>query len=344
MTNSADHRVESAALQAALEPLLERHPDVRQPLSRLRRRLSAYSSSCTIENLEAVLRNGRRLSLVFKDLSPSALLDGARRVRPAFAYAPHREIDTYERILRPERHGTAACYGSVRCPDEGRYWLFLGRVSGRLLWQVGRIEAWEAAARWLARFHRSFAARNGLAGDPRFVHGARYDEAWFRVWPARAEEFLRRRRTSAASRRRFQRLLARHDRLVARLVALPRTFVHGEFYPSNVIVRRLDEDRCICPVDWELAGIGPGLMDLAALTAGEWTPGDRRKMIAAYRDAFEPVRGWPPSLAELAEAVDWCRLQACLQWIGWADDWSPPGPHAQDWLGEALELAGNLGL
>jgi hypothetical protein len=30
--------------------------------------------------------------------------------------------------------------------------------------------------------------------------------------------------------------------------------------------------------------------------------------------------------------------------MSWADGWSPPAEHAQDWLGEAARAAGRLGL
>ena len=67
-------------------------------------------------------------------------------------------------------------------------------------------------------------------------------------------------------------------------------------------------------------------------------------MVAAYREACEPVKNWPPSLAELMEAVSWCQLHLAVQWLGWAAEWSPPEPQAQDWLREALRLAERLGL
>ena len=37
-----------------------------------------------------------------------------------------------------------------------------------------------------------------------------------------------------------------------------------------------------CPIDWETASVGPGVLDLAALTAGEWREQERREMTAAY--------------------------------------------------------------
>ncbi len=56
-------------------------------------------------------------------------------------------------------------------------------------------------------------------------------------------------------------LASAHERALARLAGLPAVFVHGEFYASNILV----SPGRVCPVDWEMAGIGPGVLDLAAL-------------------------------------------------------------------------------
>jgi thiamine kinase-like enzyme len=125
-------------------------------------------------------------------------------------------------------------------------------------------------------------------------------------------------------------------------VALPVTFIHGEFYASNVLVD--DGGTRVCPVDWEMAALGPGLIDLAALTAGRWTEPEREALVLAYMTALAPRRGWPPPRAEFLAALACCRLHLALQWLGWSERWSPPAEHAHDWLHEALALADVLGL
>ena len=42
--------------------------------------------------------------------------------------------------------------------------------------------------------------------------------------------------------------------------------IHGELYPENVIV----QESGATVVDWESAGLGPGVLDLAVLTQGNW--------------------------------------------------------------------------
>ena len=118
--------------------------------------------------------------------------------------------------------------------------------------------------------------------------------------------------------------------------------VHGEFYASNVIVRDGAAAEKICAIDWEVAGIGPGALDLAALTAGEWNDAEKLRFVAAYRGGLNSSRA--PSVVELLEAVELCQLHLSVQMLGWAEEWSPPEKHAQNWLREALRLAEKLGI
>ena len=50
----------------------------------------------------------------------------------------------------PDRFDTAEFYGADVDAGASRYWLFLERVPGRPLTQIGEIEAWCAVATWLA--------------------------------------------------------------------------------------------------------------------------------------------------------------------------------------------------
>ncbi len=173
------------------------------------------------------------------------------------------------------------------------------------------------------------------------------DETLYRFWMDRALANI----TAAAARgkvsrrRQFQRLADRYESVVQRLSALAVTFIHGEFYASNILVSENGTSpRRICPVDWELAAIGTGLLDLAALTAGSWSEGQRLALVRAYYDALAAEGNLTTSFEKLLEDLDYCRLHLAVQWLGWARNWTPPKDQAQDWLGEALRVAGKLGL
>jgi len=289
-----------------------------------------YSSSHPIERLRVTLAGGERLDVIFKDLSPGALLEAARAAKPGFLLDPQREIDVYRRL----RHdgspaGPPRCYGAVVDDEAGRYWLLLEMVEGRELTEVGEVDVWEDVARSVAALHRSLAALTS-------PHLLRFDRDYYRLWPRRALRFAGPEATAALGP-----LVAHYDAVVDRLASLPAGPIHGELYASNVLVGDIDGMRRVWFVDWEMAAVGPPLMDLAALAAGSWTEGERRRLALAYRS--ELGREAAPEEDFLAD-LDCCRLHLAFQWLGWSSGWSPPPAHSQDWLAEALYLAERLAL
>src|SRR5215471_6567508 len=176
------HRLPGEELHHALEQVLSKYFKAPRRIGNLRRRTSAYSSSSTIENLDVKLERGPRLDLVLKDLSPASQLPGARQVRPQFLYDPLRELETYRKILHPRKLGTAICYGAIDHADVQIYLLFLERVRGPLLWQTGRRQTWEEAARWLARLHTEFNTERWPRGNTRLPKLVRYDKEFFKMW------------------------------------------------------------------------------------------------------------------------------------------------------------------
>jgi aminoglycoside phosphotransferase (APT) family kinase protein len=327
----------TADLQAALEQALSQHFGAQCAVAWLERRPAPCGSSFALEELDVRLA-GTTLQLMFKDLSPRALLASARNVKPAFLYEPCREIEVYRQVLARHRLGTATCYGSVVEERLGRYWLFLERVPGVELYQVGEFAIWQQAAGWLAELHTCLAAEAGRLAS--LAPLLTYDGDFYRQWPRRARAFQK----AGPNQRGLEWLAGRYERVVERLVALPVTFLHGEFYASNVLVQQTVLGPRVCPVDWEMAAVGPGLMDLADLTAGKWSEEQKASLALAYHQTLAELGGCPPPSAGLLGALDYCRLHRAVQWLGWSPQWLPPTEHAQDWLGEALSLAEKLGL
>jgi thiamine kinase-like enzyme len=130
---------------------------------------------------------------------------------------------------------------------------------------------------------------------------------------------------------------------VARLTNGPQLLVHGELYPSNVLVAGAGAAVEVWPVDWEMAGVGSPLLDLAALTSG-WEGDVQADLVDAYLDEMGPGGWWASDRDEVGELLDCCRLHYALQWLGWSPQWSPPREHARDWVSEALALGERLGL
>jgi hypothetical protein len=223
------------------------------------------------------------------------------------------------------------------CAASGADWIVIERVPGVELWQIGEADLWVRVAAHVARLHRQLAVAllpghvgRGMARKagpspadrvPLLVH----DERLFATW-----------RERAAAAGAPPAVLDAHRRATERLLAIRPTVLHGELYPSNILVRTVGFRLDVWPVDWELAGIGPAVLDLAALTAGAWAEPQRETMARAYFDAAGlPAGSWDGVLADLTAA----RLHLCVQWLGWAPGWNPPAEHAHDWLGEALQLA-----
>jgi hypothetical protein len=284
------------------------------------------------------------LQVMLKDLSWQALLPEASRIKPAFLHDPLREIETYRKILAEHSLGSAICYGAVVNPALGRYWLVLEKVPGLELYQVGDFGIWQQVAVWLAQMQTRFAGKRIRESLAPAAHLLIYNRDYYWLWMRRAQDFL-----SAVASTPMQKdqkglnwLTHRYEQVVDRLLAMPETFVHGEFYASNILVNQTGDTVRICPIDWEMAAAGPTLIDLAALTAGNWTEQEKTALALAYHGALEAddTKAWDKK--EFLEAVDCCRLHLAVRWLGWSPRWSPPPEHAQDWLREALSLADKL--
>jgi Ser/Thr protein kinase RdoA (MazF antagonist) len=281
---------------------------------------------------------------LLKEVGQRGLLECARPAKPDFLSDPLREIETYRRILMPHHLTTATYYGAIVNPRTGHYWLFLENVPGLELYRVG-IDAWQHVSRWLATMHAHFAGDIASLTPSQTAHLLRYTGDLYRLWMHRAQAIIHKRASVRdQDRRTIDWLAERYDRIVEHLLALPATVIHGECYASNVLVEERSDGLRVCPVDWEMAALGPGTLDLAALISGSWTDQERTALVMAYWSALEPHAGWSSSPKAFLAAVDASQVHLAVQWLGWSSEWSPPPAQAQNWLGVAADLAQKLGL
>jgi hypothetical protein len=336
--------IDGAYLGLVLERVLGEHFHRPCHMVGLEYRPFASSSSSPLWEIEANLDDGICLPLLLKDLRRHSWPNNVQRVRPEFLYDPLREIEVYHSLLPDRRLGTALCYGTVVNIAADRYWLFLEKVSGVELYRIGDFRVWQQVATWLGGFHAHLAGEAGPQAVPARLLA--YDSEYYRTWPHRALAFAENGAagTSTAARSFLERLASDYDRVIQRLLNLPVTIIHGEFYASNVLVQPTGDSLRVCAVDWETAAVGPGLMDLAALTSGNWTDEQRTCLVRAYQDGLAGAGGHPTESEELLTALAYCRLHLAVQWLGWARDWKPPREHAQDWLGEAQRLVQQIQL
>jgi hypothetical protein len=297
--------------------------DDERQVARIGVRPYAYRTSHWMAEINVVYGDESFERLVLKDLGPHTLAESARKTKPAFVLDPLREIEVYRDVLAGAGFETAGFRGAVVEPTTQRYWLMMELVEGAALYEFASLDRWCAAAESIAELHLALA-------DAEPEHAIRWDGDYVALWIERASR--------ACPDPAVLGLAARAGELIERLLCLPIGFIHGELYASNIIV---DETReRVCPIDWEMAGIGPQLLDLAALTAGAWSGEQRREISYAYWQRAENAVSLDDFLADL----DLCRLYVALQWLGWSPGWQPPPAHAHDWLADVLELSRTIGV
>jgi len=268
---------DAAALRALVRVALPRAGDAADALLEIERTDLPSTTSYPTAAVTARLRDGGALRFFLKDFGHSHLpKDGveARRLR---------EVHVYRDLLAGTGLGTPKYYGSLFDEAEGRLWLLLELLDGVQLRECG-LEAWIAAAAWLARLHAHFERRTAeLERSPLLI---RHDEEYFRSKAEEAQRGLA--RFSSRASRRAAALLAGYEELAAAMANQPRTLVHGNYRPKNVVVERPSRHARVAPVDWEVAAIGSSLYDLGHLLDGFRGP-PLRALFGAYRAEAEAL-------------------------------------------------------
>jgi aminoglycoside phosphotransferase (APT) family kinase protein len=221
--------------------------------------------------------------------------------RPRFVQRTDREAGVY-RLLQPS--GVWA----PRLLAASTTHLLIERSEGQPLWELET----EAVAARLGAVLR--ATHDALARDTKAPFLLRYDDTFYRRWFRRA----------TAATRGLSSLAPTYEIAVKRLLDEPVVVVHGELYPSNALI----DGEEVLFIDWECAGAGPAVVDVAAVTTG-W----RGPELKAFLDAYGPVDH---------HALECARLHLAVRWLGWSTEWRPPAEHARDWKSEALNSASRV--
>jgi aminoglycoside phosphotransferase (APT) family kinase protein len=224
--------------------------------------------------------------------------------------------------------------------DADRYWLLLEKVAASELYTIGDFSIWRHVARWLAHMHSQFSESSNVRRSSQAL--LNYDAHFFNACLERAPSQIDRRAAECKiSRARMEDVWTQYREIASRICSLPRTLIHGEFYPSNILVSPQKGDYRICAVDWETAGTGAGLLDLAALVSGKWTDQQRQDLARAYFEELDH----PQKLNDFEQFTRdllICRLHVAVAWLGWSHDWQPPLAHQHNWLEESLAISQQL--
>jgi hypothetical protein len=302
MTPLTSKPTDEDLLRQCLEPLWR---DTRQEGGRVlgvHRQRFDQATSYAGSIVTVRLTGGAEVRLFLKDFGFSQLpKDGLDQRR-------WREVRVYRDLLAEAGLGTPGYYGSVWDGAEGRYWLLLEFVNGRLLRDLGPVEYALAAAGWLGRMHGYFARHPHRLRGCDFL--ACHDAAFFF---SRAELALRAvAQISAPLAGRLAGLLKGYDRLVEVLAGQPPALVHGSYRPENLLVKGDPGPAAICPIDWELAALGSPLYDLAFLSDKFRQP-KRERLRTAYREEAGKFPLPLPGEEEMRYVVDGYRLHKTLK-------------------------------
>ncbi len=279
-------------------------------------------STHPISRLHVVLTSGERLAVIFKCPDQGAEWKGGPR-----------EVLIYQRLLAGQRFGAPELYASIYDEAQGRYELFLEDV-GDLILSKGEWEEWLAAVRWLATLHGTYwDAEEELRPLACLIeHDAEYYQRIAQV----ARDTLDR-AGAGATLPRFDDLVGQFQPAIAGLVRWPRTLVHGDIFPHNLI--RQPGPR-IRPIDWESAAIGLGVWDLVRLVDGWGT--DKPTLVSVYLAELARHAAAPFDRRDFDRVFRQCEFLNVLWHLGWEVETCRDAEFVEGSLGEMQTILKQL--
>jgi len=211
------------------------------------------------------------------------------------------EGKVYREILQPLHISTPTFYGVFSDRTAGTEWLIIEYVEEgvRTLWSSDP-NANLQAARWIGRFHATNEKRLDRA---QLSFLKRYDSEYYIGWARRTVQ-------SFGHLTDFPWLLPvceGFEKTHQRLLKASQTVIHGEYYGNNIMY----QNGISRPADWQSAAIGPGEIDLAALTH-MWPPRIVQECEREYT-----VSRWPDgSTDDFEDTLDLARVYMNLRWLG----------------------------
>jgi aminoglycoside phosphotransferase (APT) family kinase protein len=311
-------------LGEGLEAAVRRAAGPQADVVAVHRAPNPYAGVSPAEVVAVELASGERVSIFVKHLGDEQRGHPDKRLR-------EREARVYGELLADPGLPVPRFLGSAVDEESGRLDLFLEHVDGWSLKYRG-LRHWRTAARRLARLHLAFAAQGERLLGRDFL--LRLDRDYLLAWAERAVAAV-----SSLSAQLAGRLRRTVDDLGAAtelLAAQPPTLVHNDLAPKNVIADTSAGGKRICIVDWEMAGVGCGLIDLAHLTHG-LAPGEAARMFELYGRELSGA-GAAPAPGEGQRLLAACRLHGTLYRLAHADAWGLPPERVGEWIAEGERL------
>jgi aminoglycoside phosphotransferase (APT) family kinase protein len=286
------------------------------------RQPSPFVTLSPADVLTLTLSDRRELRLFVKHLSPeqSDQPDKQRR---------DRELRVYEQLLSG-RDGLPVprYFGSRWNGGTGRHELYLEHIDDWSL-RYHDLEHWFTAAQRLADLHAHFASANEL-GDADFL--LKLDQPYFAAWAGRAQTAVAQQSNELADR--IGMLRRNYGPACDLLAKQPVTLVHNDLACKNVIAHRSAGPARICIVDWELAGVGCGLLDLVHLKYG-LDPENDQKMVLTYRARLGLTGLLPADDREFARLLAASELHKTFYRLAHSPSWKLPPDKLAQWAADA---------
>jgi hypothetical protein len=313
-----------ADLGVGLDTAVRRAAGLGAEIVSVHRTPSPYATVFLSEVVSVELASGERVSIFVKHLGEEQRSHPDKRVR-------EREVRVYGELLGDRDLPVPRFLGSGWNDATGRRELFLEYIDGWNLKYQG-LRYWYTAARHLAQLHLAFARRGDRLLGRDFL--LRLDRDYLFAWAGRALAAVSSLSAELASR--LQRTVDELSVAVDLLAEQPPTLVHNDLAPKNVIADTSASPDRTCIVDWEMAGVGCGLIDLAHLIYG-LPPREAERMFDLYSEELTGT-GLMPSHGEGKRLLASCQLQGTLYRLAHADVWRLPLERVGEWITDSEEL------
>jgi|SRR5262245_4421511 len=223
-----------------------------------------------------------------------------------------RELRVYQDLLTETELGTARYYGSILDESQGRFWLLLEYVDGT---PVGycNLEDWAPAAGGLGRMHGYFAQQYNRLRACDFLIHRNADYFWSNVELALHNVL----QVSPHLVDRLTNIINHYAPIVEIMTGQPPTLLHGGCRSTNILIKVASDPSRVCIIDWEEAGFGAPLYDVAYLLDGIEPP-TLDQLLDVYRQEALAYNLPLPPKEDMKYVVDCFRLQMVMNMLGQA--------------------------
>jgi aminoglycoside phosphotransferase (APT) family kinase protein len=318
-------RVDEARLRVAIERTLARVEGGSPRITAMRCEPSPFASLFPADVISLSLDDGNERSFFVKHLGSEQADHPEKQCRD-------REIRIYEELLADRDLPVVRYYGSEWDESTKRRAVFLEYVAD---WDL-RYQAlpyWYTVSQQLAALHAHFAARVERLTLCAFL--LRFDADYLHEWAERALDIVAGYESDLAAE--LSDVVRGYGRVADILRRQPLTLVHNDLAPKNVLIDRSRSPTRVAFVDWEMAGIGCGLLDLVDLTYGLDPVSDER-MRLAYCGGLAGTGLLPDQDDELDRLFSACRLHKIMHRLAHSTSWRLPSDRVRSWVTEARQL------